>query len=75
MSDKNEFAEGKAVCNEIGGAVLEVLGQKREFAVQSLIDILQEIQHDGYSYDEEREKGMELAVRILQKFAYELPGG
>ncbi|WP_278495538.1 hypothetical protein [Pantoea vagans] len=69
MSDKNEFAEGKAICNEIGGAVLEVLGQKREFAVQSVIDILQETQHDGHSYDEEREKGMELALRILKKFA------
>lgn len=69
MSDKNEFAEGKAICNEIGGAVLEVLGNKREFAVQSLIDFMQNAQHDGNNYGEEREKGMELAIRILQKFA------
>ena len=69
MPDKNEFAEGKAMCHEIGGTVLEVLGDKREFAVQSLIDVLQEAQQDGHSYGEEREKGMELAIRILQKFA------
>lgn len=50
MPDKNEFVEGKAICNEIGGAVLEVLGDKREFAVQSLIDVLQEAQQDGHSY-------------------------
>lgn len=68
MSDKNEFAEGEAICNEIGGAILEVLGDKREFAVQSLIDVLQDAQHDGHSYGEEREKGMEQAIRILQKF-------
>jgi len=40
MSEQNEHAEGKAICNEIGGAVLEVLGRKSEFAVQSLIDVL-----------------------------------
>ncbi len=68
MSEKDEFSEAKAICNEIGGAVLEVLAHKREFAVQSLIDIMQEAQHDGHSYGEEREKGMERAIRILQKF-------
>lgn len=69
MSEKNEFAEGKAISNESGGAVLEVLGQKSEFAVQSLIDILLEAQYYGHICDEDREKGMELAIRILQKFA------
>lgn len=68
MSEKNEFAEGKVICNEIGGAVLEVLGQKREFSVKSLINVLQEAQQDGHNYDEDREKGMELAIKILQKF-------
>lgn len=69
MSEKNQLSEGEAICNEIGSAVLEVLGNKREFAVQSLIDVLQEAQQDGQSYGEGREKGMERAIRILQKFA------
>lgn len=69
MSEQNEYAEGKAICNEIGGAVLEVLGRKSEFAVQSLIDVLLEAQRDGHHYDAEREHGMEMAIRILQKFA------
>lgn len=69
MSEKNQFAEGKAICNEIGNAVLEVLGNQREFAVLSLIDVLQEAQQDGQSYGEGREKDMERAIRILQKFA------
>ncbi|EEW5316478.1 hypothetical protein ACGLDV_004283 [Escherichia coli] len=64
MSEKNEFAEGKVICNEIGSAVLEVLGHKRELAVQSLIDVLQEAQQDVYA----RVKGMKLAIKILQKF-------
>lgn len=68
MSEKNECVEGKAICNEIGGAVLEVLGHKHEFAVQSLIDVLQEAQQDVHNYGEEREKGMKLAIKILQKF-------
>jgi len=55
--------------------ILEVLVQKREFAVQSLIDMLHETKHDGHSYDKERDKGMERAIKILQKFALELPGG
>ncbi|KJV25488.1 hypothetical protein VH86_16645 [Pantoea sp. BL1] len=69
MSQPNEYAAGKAICNEIGGAVLEVLSRKNEFAVQSLIDVLQEAQQDGHHYDVERELGMEMAIRILQKFA------
>lgn len=71
MSEQNEHAEGKAICNEIGGAVLEVLGRKSEFAVQSLIDVLQDAQRDCHHYDAEREReqGMEMAIRILQKFA------
>lgn len=69
MAEQNEYAEGKAICNEIGGAVLEVLGRKSEFAVQSLIDVLQEAQSDGHHYDAEREQGMEMAIRVLQKFA------
>ena len=68
MSEMDEFAEAKAICNEISGAVLEVLANKRGFAVQSLIDIMLEAQHDGHSYEEEREKGMEQAIMILQKF-------
>lgn len=66
---EDEFAQGKAICNEIGGAVLEVLGQKREFSVQSLIDIMQEAKKDGHDYGLEREQGMELAINILKKLA------
>lgn len=66
---EDEFAQGKVICNEIGGAVLEVLGQKREFSVQSLIDIMQEAKKDGYDYGFEREQGMELAMNILKKLA------
>ena len=69
MLHQNEFAEGKAICNEIGGAVLEILGRKQELTVQSLIEVIQEAQQDGQSYGDEREQGMELALRILQKFA------
>lgn len=69
MSKQNEFAEGKAICNEIGGAVLEILARKQELAVQSLIDVLQEAQKDEHCYGAEREEGMERAIRILQKFA------
>ncbi|MDZ7280326.1 hypothetical protein N4G40_18905 [Pantoea eucrina] len=41
---------------------------ERKLADQSLIDVLQDAQHDGRSYGEEREKGIELAVRIQEKF-------
>ena len=68
MSEKNDFAEGKAICNEIGGAVLEVLARGREFSVQSLIDLMQESQIDGHNYGKERDQGMEIAIRILRKF-------
>lgn len=40
MPQQNDFSEAKAICNEIGGAVLEVLGRKRALSVQSLIDII-----------------------------------
>lgn len=33
MSQQNDFSEAKAICNEIGGAVLEVLGRKRALSV------------------------------------------
>ncbi len=69
MSNDNYLAESKNLCNEIGGAVLEALGQKREFSVQSLIDILQEAENDNLSYGEERKEAMEKAIRLLQKFA------
>jgi len=69
MSNDNYLAESKNLCNEIGGAVLEVLGQKRDFTVQSLIDVLQEAENDNHSYGEEREKAMEMAIKLLQKLA------
>lgn len=42
MPQQNDFSEAKVICNEIGGAVLEVLGRKRALSVQSLIDIIEE---------------------------------
>lgn len=33
MPQQNDFSEAKAICNEIGGAVLEVLGRKRALSV------------------------------------------
>ena len=41
MSQQDEFTEGKAICNEIGAAVLTVLGEKREFTIQTLVKVMQ----------------------------------
>lgn len=68
MTQQNDFSEAKAICNEIGGAVLEVLGRKRALSVQSLIDIIEEARAGNYIYTVERKQGMERAVYILKKF-------
>lgn len=68
VSNDNDFAAAKNICNQIGGAVLEVLGEQREFTVQSLIDVLKEAGQDGYHDDQEREKAIERAIRLLEKF-------
>jgi hypothetical protein len=45
-----------------------VPGRNREFVVQSLINVLQKTQLDTEGFKGEREKGIEQAIRVLQKF-------
>ncbi|EGY9635869.1 hypothetical protein JEF38_004823 [Salmonella enterica subsp. enterica serovar Rough O:c:z] len=68
MSQQNDFMEARAICNEIGGAVLEVLAQKRELSVQSLIDVIEKGMRGNFTYTSDREQGMERAVNILKRF-------
>lgn len=68
MSQQNDFTEARAICNEIGGAVLEVLAQKRELSVQSLIDVIEKGMSGNFTYTSDREQGMERAVNILKRF-------
>ncbi|EAO8184449.1 TPA: hypothetical protein ACS50C_005026 [Salmonella enterica] len=68
MSQKNEFTEARAICNEIGGAVLEILAQKRELSVQSLIDVIEKGMSGNFTYTSDRVQGMEWAVNILKRF-------
>lgn len=68
MSQQNDFTEARAICNEIGGAVLEVLAQKRELSVQSLIDVIEKGIRGNFTYTSDREQGMERAVNILKRF-------
>lgn len=68
MSQQNDFTEARAICNEIGGAVLEVLAQKRELSVQSLIDVIEKGMRGNFTYTSNREQGMERAVNILKRF-------
>lgn len=68
MSQKNEFTEARAICNEIGGAVLEILAQKRELSVQSLIDVIEKGMSENVIYTSDREQGMKRAVNILKRF-------
>lgn len=68
MSQQNDFTEARAICNEIGGAVLEVLAQKRELSVQSLIDVIEKGMRGNFTYTSDREQGMKRAVNILKRF-------
>lgn len=68
MSQKNEFTEARVICNEIGGAVLEILAQKRELSVQSLIDVIEKGMSGNFTYTSDRVQGMERAVNILKRF-------
>ncbi|EOV0239493.1 hypothetical protein ACOIP5_005309 [Salmonella enterica] len=68
MSQKNEFTEARAICNEIGGAVLEILAQKRELSVQSLIDVIEKGMSGNITYTSDRKQGMKRAVNILKRF-------
>ncbi|WKX27563.1 hypothetical protein [Tatumella ptyseos] len=68
MTTDAEYNDGKNICNEIGGAVLTVLGNHHPLTVQALIDCLRQAQGDSHDYDESREKGMAYAIAILSKF-------
>jgi len=56
MPVKGNFVKGEAICNKTGGAVPEVPGQKHEFVVQSLIDVLHKAQRDTEGFGKAREK-------------------
>ncbi|MBS0970804.1 hypothetical protein JK232_18090 [Nissabacter archeti] len=70
---QDEFSEAKAICTEIGIAVLASLGEQRAFTLETLIDILQEVQRSGARLEAEREHSMDLAVKILTSFAGSRP--
>ncbi|PLR29093.1 hypothetical protein [Chimaeribacter arupi] len=69
MEQRDVFIEAKAICTEIGIAVLASLGDQRAFTLETLIDILQEAQEGGARLGAEREHSMVLAVKILASFA------
>jgi len=68
MKTNAEYNDGKNICNEIGGAVLTVLGNHQPLTVQALINCLRQAQGDSHDYGNSREKGMAYAVTILSKF-------
>jgi len=68
MTTTFQYSDGQNLCNEIGGAVLTVLGSQQPLTVQALIDCMQQAQRDAYDYGECREQGMALAIAILTKF-------
>ena len=68
MSQSNEFSESKAICNEIGSAVLEALAQNRDFSVRSLINILEQAELEKYHDHAERQSAINQAIKILKKF-------
>ncbi|WP_294909374.1 hypothetical protein [Tatumella sp. UBA2305] len=68
MSKEDDFTAAKAICNEIGGAVLELLGDGQSLSVEGLVTVMQQAQQDGHSYGEQREEAMLRAIRLLQKF-------
>ena len=68
MTTSFQYSDGQNLCNEIGGAVLTVLGNQQPFTVQALINCLQQALSDAYDYGESREQGMTQAIAILTKF-------
>ncbi|WP_072932049.1 hypothetical protein [Nissabacter archeti] len=73
MEQWDEFTEAQAICTEIGIAVLASLGEQRAFTLETLIDILQEVQEGGTRLGTEREHSMGLAIQILASFAENRP--
>lgn len=68
VTSDEDMAEARAICNEIGGAVLTVLGEKRAFTVESLITTLKRMKASDYDYGKERTQAAERAQFILGKF-------
>lgn len=66
MSQQDEFSEGKAICNEIGAAVLTALGEKREFTIQTLVNVMQAARENEVEND--RSRALKLSEDILKKF-------
>jgi len=53
MTEKNKFAEGKISATR--SVAFEVLGYRNELVVPSLINVLQQAQHNEHRYGEEGE--------------------
>lgn len=73
MEQRDVFIEAKAICTEIGIAVLASLGEQRAFTLETLIDILQEAQGGGARLGAEREHSMGLAIKTLACFIENSP--
>lgn len=71
--NQDEFAEAKAICTEIGIAVLASFGEKRDFTLKNLIDILQEAQGSEAKLGPERKHSIDLAIKILANFIESRP--
>ncbi len=67
MSQQDQFSEGKAICHEIGAAVLTALGEKREFTIQTLMNVMQASRENGV--ENERICAIKLAENILKRFS------
>ncbi|MEM6052006.1 hypothetical protein AAH450_15690 [Erwinia sp. P7711] len=68
VTTDKDMAEAKAICNEIGGAILTILGEKQAFTLESLITTLKRLKATDYNYGEERTKAAERALFILGTF-------
>jgi hypothetical protein len=64
---QDQFSEGKAICYEIGAAVLTALGEKREFTIQTLVNVMQASRENGV--ENKRIGTIKLAENILNRFS------
>lgn len=64
----DDFNDDKAVCHEIGAAVLVAIAGKRELSIKTLIELNDEAITGGFSYSENRVLAMKKAREILQAF-------
>ena len=68
---QDEFVEARAICTEIGIAVLASIGEQRELTFENLVKILQEVKGSKLRLEPEREHSIGLAIKILSSFADE----